>query len=546
MKSYVLSNILHTTFSELSTKMSINITTPVAAFSTKPGFYLRRAAGFVKEVREKLTSKASAKPEFEYELLLMFVRNELLASLALPALAVVVAAALMTWAPAGQLLLWLAVLFIAKGIHLALCRQFEKLPRQGADSAYWRRHLVAAEFFYGLTWAAVAFVDVASSELAAHFFIFASLMVVTAMRMMFASTAMPVIYAGTIPLIAALVLRFSLSSDPFLWAMAAMAAGIYLYLIFLLKGLNFTVLTMLEYRAEKDLLIAELEQAKAVSDDARRRAEAASMAKSKFLAHMSHELRTPLNAILGFSEVMQSEILGPVGNPTYKTYAGDIHDSGQHLLKLINGVLDLSRIEAGRCDLYEEPVMLTAVLEDCHRLLKLKADKKGVQVIEMFPANLPRIWADQRAVRQIGLNLLSNAIKFTPSGGAIILTAGTAPGGGQVLSVKDSGPGIPEDEIPQVLSPFGQGSLAHASGEDGAGLGLPIVKGLADLHDAAFEITSKLRQGTEVIITFPRKRVMQPLAETGDAAAALTQLRPVTGARRQGPAAVEERLPRAV
>ena len=235
---------------------------------------------------------------------------------------------------------------------------------------------------------------------------------------------------------------------------------------------------------------------------------------------MSHELRTPLNAVLGFSEVMKAEILGPHSVPTYKEYANDIHESGQHLLNLINEILDLSRIEAGRYELQEEAFRLADVAEDCNRLLKLRAEKKGLNIIQNFKEDLPQLWADERAIRQVCLNLLSNAIKFTPSDGTISLTIGTTESGGQYLSVNDTGPGIPEEEIPRVLKSFGQGSLAHETAEGGTGLGLPIVMGLVDLHGGTFDIKSKLRQGTLVTITLPRERVMQALprlSEPGEA-----------------------------
>jgi len=298
-----------------------------------------------------------------------------------------------------------------------------------------------------------------------------------------------------------------------------MAVGVHIYFIWLINGLNSTVVAMLEFRAEKDALIAELEQSKSISEEARLRAEEANLAKSRFLATMSHELRTPLNAILGFSEIMRSEILGPHNNPTYKEYANDIHQSGQHLLNLINEILDISRIEAGRYELHEVPLDLAEVIEDCHRLMRLRAENKGLKIVEMFEPNLPQLWADERAVRQICLNLLSNAIKFTPTGGTVMLKIGRTGIGGQFLSVKDTGPGIPENEIPRVLKSFGQGSLAHHTAEGGTGLGLPITKGLTELHEGAFELKSKLRYGTEVIITFPRKRVMEALprlAEPGE------------------------------
>ncbi len=182
---------------------------------------------------------------------------------------------------------------------------------------------------------------------ASHVFIFATLIVVLAIRTMFAATIPAILYAGTVPMTAAVVLRLLLLQDPFYIALASMAVGVHLYFIFLARGLRATTLSMLEYRSEKDALIAELEEQKSVSDEARRRAEAANQAKSRFLATMSHELRTPLNAILGFSEVMKTELFGPMENPTYREYAGNILDSGRHLLHLINEILDLTRIEFG-------------------------------------------------------------------------------------------------------------------------------------------------------------------------------------------------------
>jgi len=226
---------------------------------------------------------------------------------------------------------------------------------------------------------------------------------------------------------------------------------------------------------------------------------------------MSHELRTPLNAILGFSEIIKNEVLGPIGNESYKDYLGDIHSSGQHLLNLINEILDLSRIEAGRYELNEEPVNLVEVVEECRHIMQLKAKAKGIIITEHYARGLPRLWADDRAVRQITLNLLSNAIKFTPLSGEITIRVGQNPGRGQFVSIRDNGPGIPPEEIPIVLSSFGQGSIAIKSAERGAGLGLPIVQALMQTHDGTFELKSKLRDGTEAIATFPQQRVMEAL-----------------------------------
>ncbi len=495
----------------------------------------RRSFRSVQDAREKLAVSSGHKPEFEYELLLMFVRNELSTAVTTPLVAVIVATGAMFWAPPGQLMAWLASVFISKGILVALCRQFLKAPRDDATVSTWRKKITAAEFLYGVCWAAVAFVSTGTQDQAALTFVFATLLVVIAMRVLFASTVMPIVYAGTLPMTVAIVLRFALLDNPFYWSMAAMAVGVHIYFIWLMNGMNQTVTAMLEFKAEKDALIAELEQAKAISDDARLRAEEANHAKSRFLATMSHELRTPLNAILGFSEIMRSEILGPHQNKTYKEYAGDIHKSGQHLLNLINEVLDISRIEAGRYELHEAPVALPNVAEDCQRLMRLRAESKGLKIVERFEPDLASLWADERALRQICLNLLSNAIKFTPQGGTVTLSIGRTQNGGQFLSVKDTGPGIPDEEIPRVLRSFGQGSLAHQTAEGGTGLGLPITKGLAELHDGTFELKSKLRHGTEVIVTFPRRRVVQALpriAEPGKKSVERARVPAQAGAKR--------------
>jgi len=182
-----------------------------------------------------------------------------------------------------------------------------------------------------------------------------------------------------------------------------------------------------------------------------------------------------------------------------------------HLLGLINEILDLSRIEAGRHALNEEPLRLAHIVEDCCRMMELKAHNKGLRIIQQYEEHLPRLYADERALRQITLNLLSNAVKFTPSNGEIRVRVGWTVGGGQYISVKDNGPGIPADEIPVVLSAFGQGSIAIKSAEQGTGLGLPIVQGMMHMHGGEFELFSKLREGTEALAIFPASRVMEEL-----------------------------------
>jgi len=465
----------------------------------------------LRDMRARLSQGSSIKPEFEYELLAMYARNELSARVTLPLLAVIFSLASMFWAPVVQASVWLASVICVKFFMISACRNFLALPRNQANVGQWRHTFIWLELSNGITWGGIAVVGLAAGDAASHVFMLASLIVLLAIRMTFASAVMPILYASTIPMTLAIVARLLMQGHPFYLAMAAMAIGLQVYFVFLAKGLNATALAMLEFRAEKDALIAEIEEEKAISDEARRRAESANIAKSRFLATMSHELRTPLNAILGFSEVMHSELLGPMQNENYKGYAGNIHESGRHLLQLINDILDLSRIEADRYELREEPVRLTDVVEDCVRLLHLRAESKGLHVSLEFEKGLRQLWADERAIRQICLNLITNALKFTPRGGSITLTVGSTGDAGQMLVVKDTGPGIPKDEIPKVMQAFGQGSLAHQTAEGGTGLGLPIVQNLVTLHGGTFELRSELRKGTEAIVILPPSRVLRPM-----------------------------------
>jgi two-component system cell cycle sensor histidine kinase PleC len=412
-------------------------------------------------------------------------------------------------------------------IIITKCRQFLAASPSTQDLKRWRLRFIMLDLFYGLAWMYNLIHPVGQDEGSSTFMLFVMLLVV-AVSSMLASSLPIAVFVATVPVTFAVALNFGLQGDLHNYILALMAIAAQGYFTLLAHRLYSAGLATLVARAEKDALIGELEQAKLVSDDARRRAEGSNIAKSQFLAQMSHELRTPLNAILGFSEVMKTEVFGPHAVPAYKDYSNDIHNSGQHLLNLINEILDLSRIEAGRYELNEEPVTLTTVVEDCHHLLALRAKTRGITVHDVFEDDLPRLWADERALRQICLNLLSNAIKFTPQGGEIWMKVGWTASGGQYLSVKDTGPGIPEEEIPVVLSKFGQGSNAIKSAEQGTGLGLPIAKNLVDLHGGTFTLKSKVRIGTELIVTFPPERVMAALAPLAEPAPPLAPQDPAT------------------
>ena len=251
------------------------------------------------------------------------------------------------------------------------------------------------------------------------------------------------------------------------------------------------------------LLARERQLATALAD-----AEAANRAKSSFLALMSHELRTPLNAIIGFSEVLASELFGPHGVARYREYSADIHGAGKHLLALINDILDLSKFEAGKMDLHCEPFDVDELFRDCLRMIAVRAQESGIDVMLDIAGGLPQLDADPRRVKQILLNLLSNAIKFTPAGGHIRLGAVMATDGGLCLSVTDSGIGMTADQIPQALEPFRQIDSPLSRTQEGTGLGLSLVKALTEQHDGDLAIESAPNRGTSVRVHFPAERTV--------------------------------------
>ena len=471
----------------------------------------RSVQASVRNARSQLTSLQEKRPGYRHELMLIFARRQLGVAMGLPLLAAFLAAVMALWIPANIIAIWLGSVFAAKALILALSGWYIRQQDAKRDIRTWQLRFMVAELIYSLSWASLSAICIFSdtSDMAPYVIAFVALILMLSLRTMMAGPMAAIVYMGTVPVTVAILFGFTLLQNPMFHALAGITLCAQAYFLVIAKRLSTDTLDNFLLRAQKDSLIAELEQAKAVSDTARRQAEEANIAKSRFLATMSHELRTPLNAILGFSEVMRAEILGPHAVPTYQEYSADIHTSGEHLLKLINEVLDLSRIEAGRYEMVEEAVTLAHIVDDCARLMELRMRERGITLEERIEPNMPQIWADERAARQICLNLLSNAIKFTPNGGTITIQVGWTEGGGQYLSVRDTGPGIPEDEIPQILTSFGQGTLAQKTAEQGAGLGLPIIQGLVKLHGGNFELKSKLREGTEVTIVLPRNRVLK-------------------------------------
>lgn len=307
--------------------------------------------------------------------------------------------------------------------------------------------------------------------------------------------------------------------------------------IFLSAALSFLAFAWYAYRRWRDYasqLAASVEINKRLNEEvaerlrlakamaaARDEAVRAARVKSEFLTMMSHELRTPLNAIIGFSDMMRAEAFGPLGDQRYAGYVTDIRDSGSHLLSLINDILDISKIETGEADLQSEDVDVEHVIRSCLTLVHPLAETAEIAIITEVPADLPRLFVDERKLKQIVVNLLSNAVKFTPAGGQVEVAVWVPPGDGHHIRVTDTGIGIAAEDIATALAPFRQidGSLSRKY--DGTGLGLPLAVSLAELHGGSLALHSEPGEGTSVTVRFPADRIVQ--AE----ATALADTRPV-------------------
>ena len=293
-----------------------------------------------------------------------------------------------------------------------------------------------------------------------------------------------------------------------LFRSAAILVTLEVLFLFIARQLQETARDRLIFRGQKDILIEELKRARDQAEDQMEKAETANKAKSTFLANMSHELRTPLNAILGFSEILHRELFGPIANASYKDYAGDINHSGKYLLGLINDILDISRIEAGRAEISEEPVSIVESVAEAILLSEGNAARKKITITTDFPALLPRLLGDTRGVKQVAINIISNAVKFTPKGGKIVVGAARQSDGSLHFYVRDNGPGMPPDDVRHALDAFNRGRDATKKAIEGTGLGLSIANGIMQLHGGRVEIESMVDVGTTVTCMFPAKRVL--------------------------------------
>ncbi|MDE1986171.1 MAG: HAMP domain-containing histidine kinase [Alphaproteobacteria bacterium] len=421
----------------------------------------------------------------------------------MPTFAAILCVMFLRWVEPVWLIVWFAAVTASVVPFTVITRIFRR--RRAAHRQRWLWAVTAGYAGSAIGWSSLAyFLWVPHNDLN-HMVILLVLACTIAgsSALVSASTPMAWVSFGTYG--AAMVLA-PLQEPGLLYAGGSLLALLFVtYLFHMSRQVHATARDMLLLRNDKNDLIVALAQAKNESDEARSRAEAASVAKSQFLANMSHELRTPLNAILGFSEIISNSALqGDVAK--HHEYADLIHRSGGHLLTLINDILDLAKIEAGKFVLHDAELDLDHMIDDSHMLVATKADAGKCLLVKQVEAGLPNLYADERAIRQILLNLLSNALKFTPPGGTVTSFARAEKDGGITFGVQDTGVGIAKDDIAKVFQKFGQGRHDIVTMDKGTGLGLPIVKGLAEAHGGTVTLKSELGSGTTVTVRLPASR----------------------------------------
>ncbi len=454
-----------------------------------------------------------------------------LPSLAALALGFGTCVALWSHLPHRMVLAWGALLGVVHGLRLWARRGFFRDRGDPlAAAAVWLRRYAWISLLIGLGWSALAISIVAGVTGSALFAVCAAAVVMQASNAALNNAHMPSVAAVVWPVGLSFAAALAAPGD---------AEDVAFALFFLIvascaqlfaKRLSGTLRESLLSRHERMTLAADLSARNAELARANERlgsvnaqlqetqalAEAANKAKSEFLSNMSHELRTPLNAIIGFSEIIKDQAFGPVGQARYIEYANDIYESGRSLLQLINDILDLSKVEAGKMELQRTFVDVADTLSRCMRLIKDRANKSRVQLETSFDPNAPLLFADEIRLRQIGLNLLSNAVKFTPAGGKVKVSTSVDQSGAIAITVSDTGIGMSAADIKVALERFGQAASSLSRPYEGTGLGLPLTKAMVDLHGGRLDITSAPGKGTTVSVTFPPQQFPEASAHAAD------------------------------
>ena len=423
----------------------------------------------------------------------------------MPVFAAIICAMFSLWVSTAVLVMWFVAVVLSVIPLASVTYEFARRDPHDSHLFKWTALAVASYIIFTASWSAMAFIFWTPGSDLNHMLIVLLIACTLAGNSALIAPSRPLLLVGFGIYGAALVVA-PLQTGGLIYSGLSLSAVLFIcYLMLMGRQLHGTARDMLLLRDDKNDLIEALAQSKAESDLARDRAEAASRAKSQFLANMSHELRTPLNAILGFSEMIHRGLSPDVARQL--EYAKIIHDSGNHLLLLINDILDLAKIEAGGLVLRESEIDIALMLEDCTRLLSAKAKSGAITLRTEIEPALQHIMGDERALKQIALNLLSNALKFTAPDGTVTAFAHTTLDGGVAFGVIDDGLGIAPEDHQRVFQNFGQGRHDVVTPDKGTGLGLPIVKGLTEAHQGHVELRSAFGEGTTVTIYLPPQRV---------------------------------------
>ena len=367
----------------------------------------------------------------------------------------------------------------------------------------WFLRFLAMQAAVSLAWGTMPWLLWEAHNPVNHLFLAALCFAITAGLVVSRGGNFPMFLSSLAPIAVMTTVRFALGENWLDWAVAIAMPLFAFQLWYTGRTLVARMQEDARLRFQVEDMARELEETRDEALKKRFEAEAANASKTAFLANMSHELRTPLNAILGFSEIISQECFGPVGNARYKDYAGDIHSSGAHLLSLINDLLDIAKIEAGRMEISPNPLDARRTFEIALKLISFKASEKRQTLAIHVDPGAPALYADERALKQMLLNLVSNAAKFTPPGGHIAITCGISRAGGMEFCVDDDGPGIPADKLARIFQPFSQIDNRFDREAGGTGLGLALVQGLAQLHGGRAWLESEPGHGTRAYLYFP-------------------------------------------
>ncbi|MBN9532028.1 MAG: hypothetical protein J0H10_01545 [Alphaproteobacteria bacterium] len=382
----------------------------------------------------------------------------------------------------------------------------------------WFRRLLVLQMLISAVWGLAPWLLWDSTSTLNHMFLCTAIMAVVAGLIATRANHIDFFVSSLVPVTALATLRYAMGDTVFDYTTAVLLPFCVFQLYLDGRRLTRRLDEDSRLRFQVEDLARELEETRDEALRKRFEAETANASKTAFLANMSHELRTPLNAILGFSEIIAQECFGSVGSPRYKEYAGDIHSSGAHLLSLINDLLDVAKIEAGRMEIEPNPLEVRRTFETALKIMSMKTREKRQELLIDVDVDAPPLIADERALKQILINLVSNAIKFTPEGGRIVVVGGLAPGGDFQIMVEDNGPGIPQEKLDRIFKPFSQVDNRYDRQAGGTGLGLALVRGLAELHGGRAWLESEPGKGCRAFVVLPSAPAVEDVRTTDVAA----------------------------